>query len=212
MRRGNTIEAFRHAAVLGADAVELDARRTADGVIVVNHDAAIDGHPLVEMLRAEVSRVAPWIPDLSDALVASVPMWVDVEIKNSPNDPDWDPDDTVLRTIGPLVDDRIVVTSFNAATVHRAHQAGMRAGRLLGWSDDPTEVLARWPGYEFVLPSQEMVPPRHAASLVAAAQAAGAAVGIWTIDDPTAMQAYAAAGIDIVFTNVPDVAVAALGR
>lgn len=212
MRRGNTIEAFRHAAVLGADAVELDARRTADGVIVVNHDAAIDGHPLVGMLRVDVARVAPWIPDLTDALLACVPMWVDVEIKNSPNDPDWDPDDTVLRTIGPLVDDRIVVTSFNAATVHRAHQAGMRAGRLLGWSDGPTAVLARWPGYEFVLPSKEMVPPEHAAGLVAAARATGAAVGIWTIDDPDTMRAYATAGVEVIFTNVPDVAVAALGR
>jgi glycerophosphoryl diester phosphodiesterase len=35
----NTIEAFHLARELGADWVELDARRTGDGVVVVHHDA-----------------------------------------------------------------------------------------------------------------------------------------------------------------------------
>ena len=38
----NTLAAFRLAADLGADAVELDVRRTVDGQLVVIHDASVD--------------------------------------------------------------------------------------------------------------------------------------------------------------------------
>jgi len=35
----NTVEAFVAAGALGADGVELDVHRTADGALVVHHDA-----------------------------------------------------------------------------------------------------------------------------------------------------------------------------
>ena len=41
--RENTVEAFRLASALGADGVELDVRRTADGALVVHHDPSVDG-------------------------------------------------------------------------------------------------------------------------------------------------------------------------
>ena len=181
-------------------------------MIVGNHDATIEGRPLVAMTRADLTRAAPWIPDLADALAACAPMWVDLEIKNDPADPDWEHNDTVLKAIAPLVDERVVVTSFNPMTTQRAHELGMRTGQLLGWTDEPDAVLNEWPGYEFILPSKEMVPVASVHTLVETARSAGAKVGIWTIDDPALMQAYAAAGVDIVFTNLPDVAVTALGR
>jgi len=37
----NTLAAFRLAAELGADGVELDVRRTGDGLLAVHHDAAL---------------------------------------------------------------------------------------------------------------------------------------------------------------------------
>lgn len=209
--RGNTLPAFVRAVALGADAIELDARRTGDGVVVVHHDAHVGGRALVSMSRAEVAALAPWIPDLADALAACAPAWVDLEIKNDPDEPDHDPEDRVLQAALPLIDERVVVTSFNAVTVDRAHREGLRCGRLLSWGDDPLQVVSAWPGYELVLPSKEMVPPAAAASLVERARQAGAGVGIWTVDDPGQMHAYAAAGVDIVFTNAPDVARAALG-
>src|SRR5450759_1398239 len=42
----NTPAAFEAAIALGADAVELDVRRTADGVLVVHHNASRRGVPL----------------------------------------------------------------------------------------------------------------------------------------------------------------------
>src|SRR5690606_24626131 len=85
---GNTIAAFRRAAELGADWVELDARRTADDAVVVHHDAELpDGRVIRSVPAAELT---DWVPTLEAALDACDGMKVNVEIKNSPDDPDFD--------------------------------------------------------------------------------------------------------------------------
>ena len=87
----NTVEAFRLARTLGADWVELDARRTADGRVIVHHDAVLpDGRVIVELDRADLP---PSVCDLSDALDACHGMSVNIEIKNWPADPDFDEDE-----------------------------------------------------------------------------------------------------------------------
>ena len=58
----NTLAAFRRAGAMGADAVELDVRRTRDGVLVVHHDPHLpDGR-----LDRATSR-APTCPPRADA-------------------------------------------------------------------------------------------------------------------------------------------------
>lgn len=42
LRPGNTLAAFRHAAELGADVLEMDIHSTSDGVLVVIHDDTVD--------------------------------------------------------------------------------------------------------------------------------------------------------------------------
>src|SRR5262245_7127095 len=42
LRPENTLEAFRHAAAIGADVLEMDVQRTADGAIVCMHDPTVD--------------------------------------------------------------------------------------------------------------------------------------------------------------------------
>src|SRR3954451_1790565 len=84
----NTVEAFRGAAALGANWVELDVRRTADGALAVHHDAHLpDGRAIVDMLAADLPEP---VPSLSEALDACAPLGVNVEIKNSPQDVDFD--------------------------------------------------------------------------------------------------------------------------
>ena len=94
----NTLAAFRLARELGADMVELDARHTLDRVVVVHHDAFLaDGRAIVA--QRAVSLPAH-VPTLADALDACAGMHVNVEIKNSPGDPDHDPDDLPVRSLG----------------------------------------------------------------------------------------------------------------
>ncbi|MEI7547543.1 MAG: glycerophosphodiester phosphodiesterase, partial [Actinomycetota bacterium] len=120
--RENTIEAFRRAGALGADAVELDVRRTADGVLVVHHNPGLDsGAPICAM---EYGELPSHVPTLGDALDACAGMWVNVEIKNDPGEPDFDAtdsiaDDTIALLVDRGEDHRWVISSFRMETVDR---------------------------------------------------------------------------------------------
>ena len=71
LRPENTLAAFQHAAQLGADVLEMDLRVSADGVIVVMHDATVDrttdgAGPLAELSLAELKHLDAgyrWSPD-----------------------------------------------------------------------------------------------------------------------------------------------------
>ena len=59
----NTLAAFTEARNQGADGVELDVHRTADGALVVHHDAAVDGFGiLAEHELADIRAAIPTIP------------------------------------------------------------------------------------------------------------------------------------------------------
>ena len=117
--RENTIDAFHLAAALGSDAVELDVRRTADGVLVVHHDPFLaDGRSIVD---ANACDLPFHIPNLDSALDSCSEMWVNVEIKNDPQEPDFDPSDSIAdRTIDALrargQDDRWLISSSSPTT------------------------------------------------------------------------------------------------
>jgi glycerophosphoryl diester phosphodiesterase len=71
LRPENTLAAFQHAAELGAEIVEMDARVAADGAIVVIHDATVDRTtdgigPVAALTLAELRRLDAgyrWSPD-----------------------------------------------------------------------------------------------------------------------------------------------------
>lgn len=202
---------------LGADAVELDARRTVDGVLVVHHDDAVAGadRPIVAMTRSELDDMAPWVPDLADALAACAEIWVDVEIKNDPREADWDPENHVARTIADLHRDAdIVVTSFNPDTIAMAGAAGLRTGWLVGRGIDPIEAvsIAADAGHEFVLPHYSMLAGNHGEHVVEAGRRAGVEIAVWTVDDPDEMIRLATVGVGGIATNVPGMAHSTLAR
>ena len=71
---------------LGADGVELDVHRTADGVLVVHHDAAVAGVGLLAdaPVRRDPRPRCPTVPTLAEALDACAGLLVNVEIKCLP--------------------------------------------------------------------------------------------------------------------------------
>jgi glycerophosphoryl diester phosphodiesterase len=84
----NTLPAIAAAVGLGADAVEVDVRLTADGVPVLHHDPDLwrlwSSPGLIEELTvAQVQAVAPQVATLTDALDcvrdSAVPLMLDVE-------------------------------------------------------------------------------------------------------------------------------------
>ncbi len=96
----NTIEAFARARRLGADGVELDARLAADGAVVVCHDPVLGGiGPVGETLSADLPDE---VPLLSAALTACRGMTVNIEIKNLPGEPSFDPGERLADQVAEL--------------------------------------------------------------------------------------------------------------
>lgn len=219
-RPENTLEAFRHARALGADWVELDVRRSADGVLVVHHDAHLpDGRAIVETRAADLP--AP-VPALSAALDACAGMGVNVEIKNDPSEPDFDPAHEIAVAVaqatrawlGPegAAAGRVIVSSFAMETIDRLRVAApeLPTGWLTFDLRDPAAVVERAVahGHAAIHPYDPFVDR----SLVEQAHAAGLAVYVWTVDDPGRMAELVGMGVDGIITNHPDRARTVLDR
>ena len=214
----NTLDAFLGAAEQGSDGVELDVRRTADDRLAIHHDDTLgDGRAIVETaFRALPSTV----PDLAAALDACAPLpVVNVEIKNWPEDRDFDPTERVAESVvellaarGELDDGRVLVSSFHLPTIDRVHDLapGLATGWLLGLVEGLHDLVARAADHGHVA-----VHPHHAfvnEDLVRAAHDAGMAVNTWTCDEPERIRWLAELGVDAVITNTPAIALQALGR
>src|SRR6476646_2920170 len=119
----NTVEAFTRARELGADGVELDVRRTADGVLVVHHDPAVRDVGLIASLSlAELRAARPRLATLDDALDACRGLVVNAEVKCLPWEPDADTDGSVMGATIDAVrthDGMVVVSYFDLAAIER---------------------------------------------------------------------------------------------
>jgi glycerophosphoryl diester phosphodiesterase len=209
----NTVAAFALARELGADWVELDVRLARDGVLVVHHDPRyVDGRAVCEVDAGDRPR---HVPVLDAALDACEGMGVNVEIKNSPGEPGYDPHCRVVDLVVDLLRARrsppILVSSFDAPTLTHLRELDLRIDTaLLTFTlDDPAAVLAACvrAGHRALHPFDATVDQ----VLVRGAHDAGLEVNVWTVDDPARIAQLAALGVDGICTNVPDVAVAVLG-
>lgn len=214
--RENTIAAFIRAREQGADGVELDARRTADGVLVVHHDPDVDGLGHIVERDFDTLRAAhPEIPTLAEALDACTGLMVNVEIKCLPWEPDPDTDDrAVVRAV---VDEmrrhalEYVVSSFDLGAVDACRE--LAPEYPTGWlthsqpiAEVGAQALAH--GHQYLHPDRTSA--RAGANAIASLHDQGLKINVWTVDDPDDIRALAAAGVDGIVTNVPDVAIAAL--
>lgn len=204
----NTLEAFELAREQGADWVELDARRSSDGVVVVSHDASLaDGRLIIETNRDDLPES---IPSLAEALEVCDSMGVNIEIKNLPDDPDYDADNAVSDAVAGLVQaylgvERALVTSFNMDALDRmrAVDPTIPCGWLTFDLGDPASAISRVQAH-----SLASINPYDAtvdASLVRRAHEAGIAVHVWTVDDADRMAQLIGFGVDGIITNDPRV-------
>ena len=214
----NTLNAFAGAIAQRADGVELDVRRTADGLLALSHDDTLtDGRVVVETAFADLP---DHVTDLAHALDVCAPLAVvNTEIKNWPDDKDFDPAEqlaadvvALLTARGELDDGRHLISCFHLPTVDRVHDLapGLATAWLLGLVEDPGALIDKAAERGHVA-----VHPHHAfvnEALISHAHAAGLAVNTWTCDDPDRIRWFADLGVDAVVTNVPDIALAALGR
>ena len=208
----NTVRAFRRAVEMRTDGIELDVRRTRDGVLVVHHNPDLaDGRVIAHIDRAELPS---HVPTLDEALDACRPAWVNVEIKNDPTEPDFDGTDSIAdETIELLArrgegDDRWLISSFRRETVDRCRE--LRPTIRTAW------LTVKVEDSEAARVLDGLVASGHGAlhpwvgaltrGLVDACHERGLAVNTWTCDDEARMTELVEWGVDGICTNLPDAA------
>jgi glycerophosphoryl diester phosphodiesterase len=230
----NSLAALDLAMSLGADALELDVRRSADGVLVVIHDPDLhrtsDRRGLITELGFEQIRRA----DLSCASDPGLPRWperlvvptleevferfpgveITVDVKDAADAGE------VVRMIEAFrrVPETILYVDGGTETPSFRGYPGRRAAcatEVARLAADPSS-LRRSP--ERDLPEVVHTPLREAgrrlvsADLVTAIHDSGRAIQVWTIDDLRVMEWLAECGVDGIITNDVRAAAAHFGR
>ena len=205
----NTPEAFRLADEMGADGIELDVRRVADGRLLVAHDPLPDSLTEVDQLHLAT------LDEVLDA--CGDRMLVNVEIKNWPADAGFDP---TMAMVAPIVEllrrrgtaavSRWLISSFSWDTLAacRAAAPEIATAWLVSTVSADRIVAIAEAGHTAVNPWE----PNVTEEFDTRCHDAGLSVNTWTCNDPVRLVELAGLGVDGVCTDVPDVALAALGR
>lgn len=213
----NTVAAFLAAYEAGADWVELDARRSADGVAVLAHDGwTPDGVPVVDRTAQQLAELG--VETLDEALACMPPgMGVDIEVKNLPGEPDYDEDDRFVSAVAEVVRPRasqrpVIVSSFNPLTVAELVRAlpEVPAGLVHFDSLAVTAALPIAREQGAVALCSRVGAPRLDAEGVAAVHAAGLGLLVWTVNDLAVAAELVRAGVDALCTDDPGALVATL--
>ncbi len=208
--RENTLAAFRLARELGGDGVELDVRPTADGVLIVHHDAHLAAPDGREIGALAAGDLPDYVPTLAAAIEASSGL-VNIEIKHEPADDGRDVASAVVADPAVHAErPRILVSSFDLVSIDRvrALDPGLATAWLvLAVVDDTLDTLLAH-GHRVLHPWVGALTD----ATVTACHARGVAVNTWTCDDPVRIAELLDWRVDGIVTNLPDVALAVRNR
>jgi glycerophosphoryl diester phosphodiesterase len=214
----NTLPAFELAARQGADMIELDVQRSADGVLVIFHDDTTerwDGRArlasactLAELLALDIGGAK--IATLAETCVFAREqgMRMNVELKGAGFGA------AVAHMLrAERVEELVLISSFVEAALMEFAAASPTLPRayLMGTETYNPAVRARegWPfgalqrtGSAAWHPSYELP---LLTWLIPRVRKAGFQVNVWTVDDVTWMRKLVALGVEGIITNTPDV-------
>jgi glycerophosphoryl diester phosphodiesterase len=200
----NSPSAFAKCLALGADGVELDIHATADGTLLVHHDAAVAGvgliadHPAVAFADARLPNGEP-IPTLPQVLTAVRGLDVWVEVKTLPST--WDTE--LLRTLenGPTPT-RYAVHAFDHRIIARLgeRRPSLRRGILLASYLVDVGAALGAAGADTLWMETERIDD----ALVQALHEDGYAVIAWTANTEAEIRRLRGLGVDGICGNYPD--------
>jgi glycerophosphoryl diester phosphodiesterase len=212
---GNTLAAFQLAADLGADGVEFDVHRTADGHLIVIHDASVDrttnGTGLVADLTLDEIKTLdagstfdprfhgeriPTLHELFDFL-KQTDLLIFPEIKDPWRYLGIESDIAELIRAYDLVE-RIQVRSFHHPALHTLYWLAPEIPISELWNDHlPADHEVN---FKTINARYTLYTPEHIAQIHRRGQQATA----WTVNDPDIARQLVAAGIDGLTTDYPD--------
>jgi glycerophosphoryl diester phosphodiesterase len=206
----NTLPAFELAISQGADVIECDVRRTADGALLVLHDPEVDrttdGTGLLRSMTAERARGLDAgggrrIPELSEVLaLARGRVRVNVDVKEADI-----VDETLAAVRAAGMEEAVTFISFlpevwqrlaeiapEATVIHLVDSAAALASLALG--DAGSRSVAMGVGVPYSIVNEGMVDVMHRH---------GYGVFAWTVDDEDEMRRLIDLDVNGIVTNRP---------
>ena len=225
----NSAAAFAAAHAAGADFIETDCQVSADGDVVLFHDATLErltGDPRAvrEVRTRELEQLFAdhgGLLTVVDALDLFPEARFNIDVKT----------DAAIAPLGRVLADythRVLVTSFSDVRREATIASVLRAGASLRPATSAgSRTIAAVRGLSAMRLSPAValrdvdalqIPEKHGAlriltpSLVRAAHRQGVEVHVWTINDEAAMQRLVDAGVDGIVSDRSDVAISTLVR
>lgn len=189
----NTIEAFRMAAQLNADGVELDVQLTKDGELVVVHDERVD----------RVSDRVGYVKDYTLEELRPTGMKINIECKTGiffyPG-----LEEKMVKLVEDMkMTDRIWCSSFNHESVLKVKQLcpAMKTGFLIADVIVNVADYSKRCGVDALHPALYHMQDE---SLIRKCRENGLAVHVWTVNETEDMKKLCWAGVEAIITNFPD--------
>ncbi|NIK55970.1 glycerophosphodiester phosphodiesterase family protein [Kribbella shirazensis] len=203
----NTLRSFRRAVADGCDEIELDLRVSADGELVIMHDATVDRTTsgsgevaclTLDELRALDAGLGERIPTWSEA-VAAVDVRLQAEVKAEAAVPLLAQSLKADRALA----ERTLVTSFHAEILLAVREAfpDVTTGHIFGRTPEIPEVITRTraAGASWALCGIAGLTPAGVAELHAAALN----VTAWPVPDAATLAKAAALNVNGITTDNP---------
>ena len=215
----NTLPAFKMAADMGADGIELDIQQTRDGVIVVCHDETIDrtssgagwlrdftfeGLRKLDFSNGNAAYEGVQIPSMEEVfdLLAPTGLTINIEIKTGIVFYEGIEEKILELTRRKGWEDRVIYSSFNHYTVRRIKELdpGAKVGLLYG--DGPVDM----PGYGKKLGADALHPALYNLQypdFMEDSRKYGLDVNVWTVNSKEHLEWCRRLGVNAVITNYP---------
>ncbi len=198
------------AATAVCDMVEFDVRRTRDGVAVLSHDPYLGDRAIIEM---DWELVAGFDLDgglhptrLEDVLRAAGEFPFNLEIKNTPGEPDFDDTFAFAREVASRATGHDVVTSFHWPTVDavRATFPHLSTGLLVDVHGSLEEAVTRAldSGHRVIAPHWWLLGDQPGAAVSGLVEA-GFQIVVWTVNDDEVARNVATGGAAAIITDDP---------
>jgi len=227
----NTLAAFRNALTFPIDAIELDVHMSRDGHTVVFHDYTVEGRTngegnlldldfaYLRSLNAAAHFPGGWpepqqIPTLREVLdLAKGKVQVYIEIKPSKRDGVYGHYPDIVESVIDQVNyasmlDQVLIISFDWLILPRVKslEPALQTGALISkdsWESGDLEILVEqvtalgcnWINMDCDLFTKDMP---------AFAHKHGLKLGLWTVNTTDELRHYAAAGVDSLTSDRPD--------